>query len=131
MAKERVDAKKNQEKITKEVLSNPLQSQREIASNAGVWKTTVQEHLKNLPNTTKDDRILTLTDKDFELMQLIQKRKFERMNNTEQPVNDSDLNNWDKEAKARYTIFRWDVTDEKWGFKDMSAIERLDWLIGD
>jgi len=61
---------------------------------------------KNGDFTIKDDRIMHLTDKDFELMQLIQKRKFKRMEDKENSVNDSDINNWDKEAKARYTLFR-------------------------
>jgi hypothetical protein len=39
-------------------------------------------------------------------MQLIQKRKFDRMEDKNDPVNDSDVNNWDKAAQARYTIFR-------------------------
>jgi hypothetical protein len=56
--------------------------------------------------TTKDDRIINLTDKDFELMQKIQKRKFERMDDKEKPVNDNDINSWDREAKARFTLFR-------------------------
>ena len=55
--KDRVDAKKNKAKVVKEVLNDPLQSQREIASNTGLGKTTIQEHLKTL-DTTKDDRIL-------------------------------------------------------------------------
>lgn len=131
MAKERVDAKKNSEKIISEVLMNPLQSQREIAKNAWVWKTTVQEHLKELPNTTKDDRIISLTDKDFELMQIIQKKKFERLNDTEKPVNDSDINNWDKEAKARYTLFRWEATNSEWWMKDIDALEKLNSLVSE
>ena len=39
-------------------------------------------------------------------MEMIQRRKFARMNDTDKPVNDNDMNNWDKEAKARFTLFR-------------------------
>jgi hypothetical protein len=39
-------------------------------------------------------------------MELIQKRKFDRMEDKEAPVNDADVDKWDKTAQARYTIFR-------------------------
>ena len=113
----RADKRKNKAKITKSVIKNPLQSQREIASSLWIWKTTVQEHLQDI-KTTKDDRIVGLTDKDFELMQKIQARKFNRMDDLEKPVDDNNLNQWDREAKARYTLFRWDATDDKGWIKE-------------
>ena len=70
-----------------------------------------------------------MTDKDFELMELIQKRKFERMEDKDEKVSDADVNQWDKTAQARYTIFRWDVTDDKWGLKDQSALDSLNNLL--
>jgi len=39
-------------------------------------------------------------------MQIIQERKFKRMKDEETPVSDNDVNNWDKEAKSRYSLFR-------------------------
>jgi hypothetical protein len=55
---------------------------------------------------TKDDRIISLTDKDFEMMQDIQKEKFRRLKEEKNELNNSDINQWDKTAQARYSIFR-------------------------
>jgi hypothetical protein len=40
------------------------------------------------------------------MMQLIQQKKFTRLKDTEKPVDDNNLNQWDREAKARYSLFR-------------------------
>lgn len=118
----RSDKKKNIDKVAASLAKNPLQSEREIAKDAWVSNWTAHNAKKEVEQTwAKDNRIISLTDKDFELMQLIQKRKFERMNDTKTPVNDSDVNNWDKTAQARYTIFRWDITDEKGWLKNTVA----------
>jgi len=118
MIKKRNDAQKNRGKIIKEVLSNPLASQREIADNVWIWKTTVQEHLKELPNATKDDRIISLTDRDFDMMALIQSEKFRRIEEEKGKLNNSDINRWEETAVKRYTLFRWNVTDKDWGLKN-------------
>ena len=114
----RADKKANIAKVAKVALWNPLASQREIAEETWLSLWNVNDKLNKLEQT-KDDRIIWLTDKDFELMEIIQKRKFERMIDKERPVNDNDMNNWDKEAKARFTLFRWDATDEQWGLKEV------------
>jgi hypothetical protein len=45
-------------------------------------------------------------------------------------LNNSDINQWDKTAQARYSIFRWDITDENWGMKvEVSALDTLNNLI--
>ena len=128
---ERSDKKSNIDKVTASLAKNPLQSEREIAKDTWIGNWTVNRAKKELEQNgaTKDNRIVNLTDGDFKLMQMIQKRKFERMEDKSNPVNDSDVNNWDKEAKARYTIFRWDATDESGGMKDVSAIDKLKSLL--
>lgn len=125
--KERVDAKINQEKIAKEVLINPLQSQQKIADKTWLGKTTVHEHLKNLPNTNKDERIRLLTDDDFECIRLwvveLKKRlstpaELEKMRAVE-------ISQVIKENTARYSLFRWDATDREWGAKTIESIDIL------
>ena len=110
-SKKRVDAKQNQNKIIKEVLTNPLQSQREIAKATWLGKTTVQEHLKGLPNATKDDRIAWLLDKDLELLQLIQNEKIKRM--WEWKVNDNDIDKWENTWNKRRVMFGEESKDSK------------------
>lgn len=127
---ERSDVKKNKDLVAASLAKNPLQSQREVAKDTWLWLWTTNRAIDKVEQSgTKDDRIISLTDKDFELMQLIQQRKFDRMKDKETPVNDSDVNNWDKAAQARYTIFRWDVTDDKGGMKDQSALDSLNNLL--
>ena len=105
--KTRTDKKRNVDKVTAALAKNPLATEREIAAITNIGKSTVNRAKAEVGQAgAKDNRIVSLTDKDFELMQLIQKRKFERLEDEEKPVNDNDLNNWDKEAKARYTLFR-------------------------
>lgn len=130
MARDRLDSKRNLDKVAWVVIKNPEAKQRDIAKEAWIWLWTVNRKMEQLEQI-KDDRIISLTDKDFELMQIIQKRKFERLNDMEKPVNDADINNWDKEAKARYTLFRGEATDGQWWIKDTSAIEKLNSLCGD
>ena len=121
MAIERSDKKKNIDKVTASLIKNPLQSQREVAKDVwiGLWTVNRAKEEMEQNGTTKDDRIINLTDKDFELMQKIQKRKFERMDDKEKPVNDNDINSWDREAKARFTLFRWEATDKEWWSKEV------------
>lgn len=127
---ERSDKKTNIDKVEASLAKKPLQSEREIAKDSWVSKSSVNRAKQELGQNgaTKDNRIVNLTDGDFKLMQLIQKRKFDRMEDSSNPVNDSDVNNWDKEAKARYTIFRWDATDEEGGLKDASVLDKLNSL---
>ena len=35
-----------------------------------------------------------------------------------------------EKAGRRYTLFAWDATDDKWGLKDTTAIEKLNSVIG-
>lgn len=127
----RADKKKNLDKVAASLAKDPLQSERQLAKNAWVSNGTAHNMKEELEQTwaVKDSRIVNLTDWDFKLMEMIQQRKFARMNDTDNPVNDSDVNNWDKEAKARYTIFRWEATDNEWGLKDVSAIDKLNDLL--
>lgn len=119
---ERSDKRKNKLKITKQVLNNPLLSQREIAKKTWLGKTTVQEHLQNI-KMTKDDRIIGLTDKDFELMLDIQLEKKRRLKEEKDQLNNNDIDKWENTATKRYSLFRWDATDKDWGLKNIENIE--------
>jgi hypothetical protein len=71
---------------------------------------------------TKDDRILWLTDKDFELMTKIQEEKLRRMNEEWKELNNADIDKWDNTSSKRYSLFRWDATDKDWGMKRPDVI---------
>ena len=121
----RVDKAKNIANLSKELLDNPLQTVREIWNTLDLDFWTVAKLKKELPQiATKDDRIIWLTDKDFELMQKIQEVKFKRIADDEQ-INNSDIDKWEQTATKRYTIFRWDATDKDWGLKTIDSIDIL------
>lgn len=119
MVIERKDKLKNKAKIVKAVLNNPLDTQEKIAKTAWVNKSTVSRQLNEMQQTaTKDDRIIWLTDKDFEIMLKIQAEKFRRLEEEKEQLNNNDIDKWDNSAAKRYTLFRWSATDEKGWLKN-------------
>lgn len=126
----RTDKAKNKSKIAKEILKNPLQSQREIADKVWLWKTTVQEHLQDL-KTTKDDRILWVCEKDFEIVTLWQEIIKARLKDkTEiEKMRTFEIAQTIENSEKRYMLFKWDATNEQWWLKDTSALESLNNLI--
>lgn len=124
----RSDKKKNIDKITASLVKNPLQSQREVAKDVWCSNWTAHNIKTEIEQSwAKDDRIINLTDWDFLMMRAIQDKKFWRLLDKEDPVDDTNLNNWDREAKARYTLFRWEGTDELWGQKDVTPVINIIW----
>lgn len=121
----RADKKNNIAKVAKAVLNDPLATQREIADNANVWLWTANRVISELEQIgTKDDRIIWLTDKDFELMKQIQEVKFKRLQEDEQ-INNNDLDKWENTAVKRYSLFRWSATDKDWWLKGIESIDIL------
>ena len=121
------DKKKRLWKIAKELLQDPLQTTRELEKKTWISKSTIANYINNDLDSLglKDEKIIKLTDWDFEMMQLIQQKKFKRLQDTEKPVDDNNLNQWDREAKARYSLFRWDATDDTWALKTITDINIL------
>lgn len=121
----RVDKKKNVSKISKELLKNPLQTERELAEKTWVSKTTAHNIIWELDQIwPKDPKVVLLTDKDFDMMIKIQDEKFKRLEKPEN-INHNDLDKWENTATRRYTLFRWDATDEKWWLKNIENVEIL------
>ena len=125
MPKERTDALKNKLKVVKSVVLNPLSTQREIAKDTWLSKTTVQEHLKELPNTTKDDRIIKITDADLKIVTLAQWIINDKLSDAEyvKTLKPTEVSSVAKDSTARYTILKGNVTDKDgWLIKDLSAL---------
>jgi len=115
----RADKKRNVDKVAAELAKNPLATERELAKETGVSKSAVNRAKKEVGRSgVKDDRIVHLTDKDFELMQLIQSEKERRLYEEKDKINNCDINRWEETAVKRYTLFRGDATDEKGGAKE-------------
>lgn len=125
----RIDKAKKVSSVTKELLENPLQTVREVAEKTGVSKSSVasyiQEDLDKLG--LKDDRILWITDTDLSILTIGQ-REIERRLNAKDEVEKMrtvEISQVIKESTARYSLFRWNATDEQWGLKGIESIDIL------
>ncbi len=120
----RTDKQINHNKVAKDVLLNPLKTQRDRALDLWIWKTTVQEHLQEV-KTTKDDRILFITDTDLNIVEKGQKEIDRRLSESEElgKMRTVEISQVLKESTARYSLFRWSATDKEWGLKETVTIE--------
>lgn len=115
--RERTDKLKNKAKIAKEILLNPLQTQREIAKKTKVWKSTANRVISDMgQNGTKDDRILGITDKDLEIVTLAQAEIHRRMWDAKElkKMRTYEIAQTAEKSERRYQIFRWDITNKEW-----------------
>ncbi len=104
---ERSDKKKSIDKVAASLAKNPLQSQREIAKDTWLWKTTVQERIQDV-KTTKDDRIANLLDIDYECIRKWVREINSRLSDKEElkKMRTVEISQVIKENTARYAIFR-------------------------
>lgn len=126
--KERVDKTKNKIKVIKELLRDPLQTEREIAKNSNIAKTTVHRAKKDMDQIGPKSNIIDeIIKKDAEIVKLTQAEIQRRILEERWKVSTRDLiSAWDVSAK-RYTIFKWDVTDDEWWLKSISDISISIW----
>lgn len=115
--RERIESKINKAKVIKEILRNPLQSQREIAKNAWVSKWTVTNKLGEI-GLTKDDRILWICDTDIQNVCLWQKILQDRLKKQADTLKVWEIVDIIQEWTRRYTLFKWDVTDKNGWLKN-------------
>lgn len=121
----RIDKAKNIAKVAKTLLENPLQTEREIAEDTWIWKWTVNRAKQELGQIgAKDDRIIWITDKDLANIEAMQEVVSRKIRNPEEMDKTRiwELAQAMREATARYSLFRWSATDEKWWLK-FSKIE--------
>jgi len=114
MAKTRVDAKKNQWKIAKVILEKPLATYMEIAKETWLGKSTVWEHVRQFPKSEKDARIVAITETDLENVILWQNELQRRLQEEAGKLKTQEIVQIMSEGTARYTKFRWDVTNPDW-----------------
>lgn len=114
----RTDKAINHEKVVQDVLLNPLKTQRDRSEDLWLWKTTIQEHLQEV-KTTKDDRIIKVTDKDLSIVEKWQNEIDKRLWDAEHlaTMRTIEISQVIKESTARYSLFRWSATDEQWWMK--------------
>ena len=122
----RVDKAKNIAKVAKTLLENPLQTEREIAEDIDIGKSSVNRLKNELGQIgAKDDRIIGITDKDLSILTIGQREIERRLNDKEEveKMRTVEISQVIKESTARYSLFRWSATDEQWGLKETVTIE--------
>ena len=120
MPKKRADKKKNVSKVAKELVKNPNASEREIAKNTWVSKSSVNRAKTEMGQTgAKDKTIIDITNKDIKIVKLAQSIIEDKLNDKEAVkwMRITDVSKVAADSEKRYSIFRWSVTDQSWGLK--------------
>lgn len=115
---ERKDRARNRAKVIKAKLKSPLKTEREIAKETKVSKSTVNRISKELGQKgTKDERILWICDKDLEIITLGQKLILQKLWDKKQiaRLKPHEISQVIAENTRRYSLFKWNATDSQWG----------------
>jgi len=119
----RVDSIKNESKILKTIIKDPLKTQREIAAETGVSKTTVHNKLNNLNQTlSKAPSIEEICKTDIENVKLWQAILKKRLEETPDDLRVNDVVQILAEGTKRYTLFKGNATDSQWWLKALSDL---------
>lgn len=120
----RVDKKKKLSSVTKELLTNPLQTVREVAEKTWVSKSSVASYISEDLDKLgqKDDRIVWLCETDFEIVQIWQKIIKERLQDKEEvaKMRTFEVAQTIEKSEKRYMIFKWPITNPDWWLKGLS-----------
>lgn len=114
----RADKLKNQTAIIKEIIKDPMQSQREIADKLWIGKTTVQEHLQEIPKATKTDRIEKILDKDLSIVDLALEEIERRIKEEKEKMTTRDMISAADVSAKRYSLLKGTATDKDWWLKE-------------
>jgi len=125
--KPRGDKIRNRAKIIKEVLKDPTQSQREIAKKTWIGKSTVADHIKDLPNTGKVGHIEKVIENDSKIVSLWQEIIIQRMELAKEDpkaMSTRDIITAQDLSWKRRMLLVWDVTDKDWWLKDQTISDK-------
>lgn len=129
----RTDKAKNIKALKDELLKNPLQTEEQIAEKLWVHRVTVnrlKEEMHEIVTNSKNSDIIAITDNDKKIIEDAQfiskftlsqiRQKIESWEITKVDLRDAkQVSEIAKESTARYTLFKWDATDETWGLKEV------------
>jgi len=125
--KPRGDKIRNRAKIIKEVLKDPTQSQRDIAKKTWIGKSTVADHIKDLPNTGKVGHIEKVIENDSRIVSLWQEIIIQRMELAKEDpkaMSTRDIITAQDLSGKRRMLLVWDATDKDWWLKDQTISEK-------
>lgn len=133
---ERGDKIRNRAKVIREIIKDPTQSQRAIAKKIKIGKSTVAEHMKDLPNTDKVGHIAKVIENDAKIVNLWQKILIQRLQLAEEDpkaVSTRDVISATDLSGKRHMLLQGNVTDEQGGLikQDFSLLtdDQLDELL--
>lgn len=131
----RADKAKSISKVAEILINNPLLSEREIAEETWLGNWTVNRAKQQLEQIgAKNEDIIRITDTDKIAIELAQRIIIQSL---EKHVEKSEASWWlwlqealqaswlAKESTARYSLFRWNATDNEWGLKWIDSIDIL------
>ena len=120
----RADKLKNQTAIIQEIIKDPMQSQRDIADKLWIGKTTVQEHLQDIPKATKTDRIEKILDKDLSIVDLALSEIERRLKDDKDKMTTRDMISAADVSAKRYSLLKWSATDDEWWLKEWTLTDK-------
>lgn len=112
----RSDKKKNKASVVKVLLQDPLKSTREVAKAAWVGSTTAHRVIKEMEQTgTKDPRILWVSNKDLQIVELSQAEMLRRLKSkTERKrIKIADLATIAEKSEKRRSLIVGNATDDQ------------------
>lgn len=119
----RKDKVRNKVKVIKEVLKDPLASQDEIAKRSWVSKGTVNNNIQELDQSwLTSETIDRICENDKDLIDLVAWLNLKEIKAIADKwkVSLMDLkaiNDITEKSTKRYTLFKWNITDDEWWLK--------------
>lgn len=124
----RTDKAKNTAKVLKEVIKNPLQTEREIAENTWVSKSSVNRAMQEVGQIgAKDQNILDICAVDFEIVKTWQAIINERLKDKQEvdKMRTFEIAQTIEKSEKRYMLFKWEATGKDWWAKNITNIQIL------
>lgn len=124
----RADKAKSLSEVKKILVTTPLATDREIAEETWLWKSTVNRAIQEMGQAgAKDANIIKITDADLWIVTIGQLEIERRLKDKEElkQMRTVEISQVIKESTARYSLFRWNATDNEWGLKWIDSIDIL------
>ena len=133
----RVDKQKNIKALKNELMKNPLQTEEELAKKIGIARGSVnrlKDEMSEIVTNAKNSDIIEITDEDKLIIQMSQAISRYSLSAIVNKLDDDPsyvlelreaktASEIAKESTARYSLFRWNATDEQGGLKETVTIE--------
>ena len=128
--KKRNDRVSNINKVAKVVLANPNMKQAKLAKLAWVSQWTISNTLEELNKLNKNPQIVQICAKDLEIIQVAQDLALEKLMDKKynKKIRVSEIASLISDNTRRYTLFKWDITNNDWWLNQMIAKSDLELL---